>query len=256
MSTPTATLTSPPKCTTAIPDHHGYVPPTACNANYGFYPSWEWNLVFTIGFFLASLFHIAQMLASRKWFCWVLVMGALWEYACFMLRTLGAFDQQNGTFVVVGTLLFLLAPLCELFFLFLLFSPRLLLVVWCCFPWRGSLMLPLDTGKGLLMVGCRDQRVCVHGCGTADLLSSPFELAKDTRTVPALACQGLCCCRCDVFLHPSCRRRHACRPGWRGDYPDGAADLHGWYRRPVSLRAHICRRYGTVHRAPGTLDGA
>ncbi|KAH6640390.1 RTA1 like protein-domain-containing protein [Chaetomium tenue] len=109
--TPTPTLPSPPKCTTAIPDHRGYVPPTACNANYGFYPSWEWNLVFTIGFFLASLLHIAQMLASRKWFCWVLVMGALWEYACFMLRTLGAFDQQNGGLVVVGTLLFLLAPL-------------------------------------------------------------------------------------------------------------------------------------------------
>ncbi|KAK3291357.1 RTA1 like protein-domain-containing protein [Chaetomium fimeti] len=113
MTTPRATPTLPsaPKCTTATPDHHGYVPPTACNANYGFYPSWEWNLVFAIGFFLASLLHIAQLLATRKWFCWVVVMGALWEYACFVLRTLGAFDQQNGGLVVVSTLLFLLAPL-------------------------------------------------------------------------------------------------------------------------------------------------
>ncbi|KAH6843205.1 RTA1 like protein-domain-containing protein [Chaetomium sp. MPI-CAGE-AT-0009] len=111
MPTPTATLPSSPKCTTATPDRHGYVPPTACNANYGFYPSWEWNLVFAIGFFLASLLHIAQLLATRKWFCWVAVMGALWEYACFVLRTLGALDQQNGGLVVGGTLLFLLAPL-------------------------------------------------------------------------------------------------------------------------------------------------
>jgi hypothetical protein len=55
------------------------------------------------------------MLGHKKWFCWVVVMGSIWEYACFMLRTLGAFDQQNGTFVVVSTLLFLLAPLCKSF---------------------------------------------------------------------------------------------------------------------------------------------
>ncbi|KAK4118503.1 hypothetical protein N657DRAFT_371230 [Parathielavia appendiculata] len=120
MSTPSATPTTAPSsshpspqptCTTAIPDSRGYVPPTACNAHYGFYPSWEWNLVFAIAFFLASLLHIAQMLAHKKWFCWVVVMGALWEYACFLLRTLGAFDQQNVMFATVSTMLFLLAPL-------------------------------------------------------------------------------------------------------------------------------------------------
>ena len=40
-------------------------------------------------------------------------MGSLWECLCFILRTLGAVDQQNSTYVVVGTLLFLLAPLCK-----------------------------------------------------------------------------------------------------------------------------------------------
>jgi hypothetical protein len=35
------------------------------------------------------------------------------EFVCFLLRTLGAFDQQNSTYVIVGTLLFLLSPLCK-----------------------------------------------------------------------------------------------------------------------------------------------
>lgn len=40
-------------------------------------------------------------------------MGALWECFCFILRTLGAKDQQNSTYVTLSTLLFLLAPLCK-----------------------------------------------------------------------------------------------------------------------------------------------
>jgi len=40
-------------------------------------------------------------------------MGALWECLCFALRTLGARDQQNGNYVIISTLLFLLAPLCK-----------------------------------------------------------------------------------------------------------------------------------------------
>lgn len=40
-------------------------------------------------------------------------MGALWECVCFILRTLGAKDQQESLYVTLSTLLFLLAPLCE-----------------------------------------------------------------------------------------------------------------------------------------------
>ncbi len=63
--TPTQT-TAPPKCTTAIPDKYGFVPPDSCNANYGFYPSWEWNLVFAIAFALTSLAHVVQAIIFRK----------------------------------------------------------------------------------------------------------------------------------------------------------------------------------------------
>lgn len=127
----TAAVPPLPSCTTAVPDNNGYVPPDACNANYGFYPSWEWNLVFAVVFGLTSLVHTAQAVVFRKvrsqgsWssarrtrltdsqlFCGVVVMGSLWECACFALRTLGALDQQNKSYVIISTLLFLLAPLC------------------------------------------------------------------------------------------------------------------------------------------------
>jgi hypothetical protein len=62
----TTTTPSPPTCTTAIPDKNGYVPPSACNANYGFYPSWEWNLTLTIAFGLTTLVHLVQMFILAK----------------------------------------------------------------------------------------------------------------------------------------------------------------------------------------------
>ncbi|EGX94800.1 RTA1 domain protein [Cordyceps militaris CM01] len=109
---PTPTLhlraTSPsPPCTTAVPDKFGHVPPESCNANYGFYPQWQDNLVFAALFGLVTAAHLAQAIR----FCWVIIMGASWECICFVLRTLGARDQQNSTYVMLSTLIFLLAPL-------------------------------------------------------------------------------------------------------------------------------------------------
>lgn len=66
MATPTSTTAAIPSCTSAIPDHYGYVPPDACNANYGFYPSWEWNLVFAVVFGLTTLGHTVQMFVYQK----------------------------------------------------------------------------------------------------------------------------------------------------------------------------------------------
>ncbi|KAK0612120.1 RTA1 like protein-domain-containing protein [Immersiella caudata] len=111
MESTTPTAPSEPECTTAVPDANGYVPPTACNANYGFYPSWGWNLAFAVFFGITTLIHLVQMFVYRKWFSWVVVMGSLWELLCFVFRTIGARDQQNQDYVIVSTLLFLLAPL-------------------------------------------------------------------------------------------------------------------------------------------------
>ncbi|KAH7268778.1 RTA1 like protein-domain-containing protein [Fusarium solani] len=100
-----------PTCTTVIPDKYGYVPPDSCNANYGFYPQWEDNTAFAVAFGLSTVAHLVQAIILKKSFCWVIVMGALWECVCFILRALGARDQQESTYMIVSTLLLLLAPL-------------------------------------------------------------------------------------------------------------------------------------------------
>lgn len=110
---PSSTTTVPsPSCTTAIPDANGHVPIDACNAYYAFYPSFEWNLVFAVLFGLTTIAHFGQAIHFRKRFCWVVIMGALWECLAFILRARGARDQQNLGLVVGASLLLLLAPLC------------------------------------------------------------------------------------------------------------------------------------------------
>lgn len=65
-SPPSPTAPPPPSCTTAIPSAHGYVPPTACNANYGFHPSFEWNIVFAVAFGITTVAHVIQTFHYRK----------------------------------------------------------------------------------------------------------------------------------------------------------------------------------------------
>ncbi|KAF5980302.1 phospholipid-translocating ATPase [Fusarium bulbicola] len=98
-------------CTTAVPDKYGYVPPDSCNANYGFYPNWKDNTAFAVAFGLSTVAHVAQAIILKQKFCWVIVIGASWECICFIVRALGARDQQESAYVIVSTLLFLLAPI-------------------------------------------------------------------------------------------------------------------------------------------------
>ncbi|GKU04006.1 rta1 protein [Fusarium langsethiae] len=49
--------------------------------------------------------------SAWKRFCWVAIMGAAWETIAFAFKTLGSRDQQNITYLTVGQILFLLAPL-------------------------------------------------------------------------------------------------------------------------------------------------
>ncbi|KAL6410065.1 RTA1 domain protein [Ilyonectria robusta] len=55
-----------PICTTAVPGEFGHVLPDACNAHYGFYPSWQWNLVFAVAFGITTLIHIVQAWRFKK----------------------------------------------------------------------------------------------------------------------------------------------------------------------------------------------
>ena len=46
-------------------------------------------------------------------FCWVLIMGALWETGAFATRTLSTHNQQITALVLVSQILVLIAPLCK-----------------------------------------------------------------------------------------------------------------------------------------------
>lgn len=61
-----ATSTATATCTTAVPDKFGYVPPTSCNANYGFYPKWQDNMAFAIAFGLTTMVHVVQAVKFKK----------------------------------------------------------------------------------------------------------------------------------------------------------------------------------------------
>lgn len=110
-SASTTTSTSAPSCTTAVPGRYGYVPPDACNAQWAYAPSFEAAIAFAVLFGILTIAHFALAITFRKGFCWVMIMGVSWEFASFIVRALGAHNQQSQPFSFASTLLFLLAPL-------------------------------------------------------------------------------------------------------------------------------------------------
>ncbi|PNP56026.1 hypothetical protein FNYG_15387 [Fusarium nygamai] len=110
-STATTTSSATATCTTAVPGKYGRVPVDACNANYFFDPSFAANLAFCVLFGMTTMVHLIQAILFKKKFCWVVIMGAAWETIGFAFKALGSRDQQNTTYVILGQLFFLLAPL-------------------------------------------------------------------------------------------------------------------------------------------------
>ena len=108
---PTTTYVAVPSCTSAVPGQYGYVPPDACNAQWAYSPSFAAAVTFSTFFGILTLAHITLAILFRKSFCWVMIMGVGWEFLSFILRALGAHDQQNQGYAFSSTLLFLLAPL-------------------------------------------------------------------------------------------------------------------------------------------------
>ncbi|KAF2116441.1 RTA1 like protein-domain-containing protein [Lophiotrema nucula] len=106
-----STTTATPTCTTAVPGKYGYVPPEACNANWSYNPSFSAAIAFTTLFGLLTLAQITLAFIYRKGFCWVMIMGVLWETLSFIFRALGAHHQQSTPYAFAANLLFLLAPL-------------------------------------------------------------------------------------------------------------------------------------------------
>jgi hypothetical protein len=64
-------------------------------------------------FGVVSLTHIAQAAAYKTGFCWVVIMGVLWQFGGYFTRALATRHQQSSGLVTVSQLLILLSPLCK-----------------------------------------------------------------------------------------------------------------------------------------------
>lgn len=69
MATPTSSAVTSPTATCIsglTPDKNGYVPPEACNAYYGYYPSFAAAIIIAVIFGLALAAHLIQGIMYRK----------------------------------------------------------------------------------------------------------------------------------------------------------------------------------------------
>ncbi|PNS21343.1 hypothetical protein CAC42_1122 [Sphaceloma murrayae] len=98
-------------CVTITPGRHGNVPLSACNSYYNFDPESAPAVAVAVIFGLFMIAHVVLATVYKKRFCWVIIMGATWEFVGFATHAAGALDQQNIGLSTSHQLLFLLAPL-------------------------------------------------------------------------------------------------------------------------------------------------
>jgi len=78
---------------------------------WSFCPNAGAAIAFAVFFFLTTTAHIIQAIYHRKPYCWVLIMGALWQLAAFISRYLSVRDQTSSILYQIWFLLILVAPL-------------------------------------------------------------------------------------------------------------------------------------------------
>ncbi|RFU35114.1 hypothetical protein B7463_g1244, partial [Scytalidium lignicola] len=109
---PTFTLSPFQSCVTVVPGKDGYVPSWACNSNYNYNPSRAAAIIFAVLFGITTFLHIYQAITySKKKLCWVIIMGSLWEFASFAIRSASTKNQQSEQLAFWSQLLVLLAPM-------------------------------------------------------------------------------------------------------------------------------------------------
>ena len=112
MTSSAASQTATPTCISVPRDKNGYVPEYACGANYNYYPSFAAAIVFAVFFGITTFANFGQASYYKKMkLCWPLLMGALWEFASFSLRAVGAKHQESEAIATVSQILVLLAPM-------------------------------------------------------------------------------------------------------------------------------------------------
>jgi len=142
--TATSTTSATPSCVSVKPGKNGYLPPDACGDLLPYVPSLAAAVIFCLLFGAALIVHTVQAVVLRKvgnsspfppsivisivlcmsmadeWrddqrFCWVIMMGALWELLGYVFRALLTRHQNVVGYSVGNQLLVLLAPLCMFF---------------------------------------------------------------------------------------------------------------------------------------------
>lgn len=81
------------------------------NAQWEYCPSYAAAIAFSVLFGIVTVGHTIQAILYRKPFALVLIMGAAWETAGYIFRTLSVEHQLNETYSTAQDLLILLAPL-------------------------------------------------------------------------------------------------------------------------------------------------
>ncbi|KAF7361160.1 RTA1-domain-containing protein [Mycena sanguinolenta] len=97
-------------------------PRTSQNYDFLYCPSLPAAIIFSALFGLTAIVHSIQAIHYRKGFCWVIIMGGLWETAGFILRVYNVMDTTSSAYQIPSQLLILLSPLWINAFLYVLMS--------------------------------------------------------------------------------------------------------------------------------------
>ena len=92
------------------------------DAQYSYCANGPVAVFFSVLFGLTWIAHVIQAVIYRKKFCWVIVVGTLWECIGLVMRTYSTIDQTQANTASAGQLLVLLAPLWVNAFVYMIFG--------------------------------------------------------------------------------------------------------------------------------------
>ncbi|RAK71482.1 RTA1 domain-containing protein [Aspergillus fijiensis CBS 313.89] len=92
------------------------------NAQYSYCANGPAAVFFSVLFGLTWIAHLVQAIVYRKKFCWVIVVGTVWECLGLIMRTYSTINQTESTTASAGQLLVLLAPLWINAYIYMIFG--------------------------------------------------------------------------------------------------------------------------------------
>ncbi|KAJ5937908.1 hypothetical protein N7454_004250, partial [Penicillium verhagenii] len=92
------------------------------NAQYSYCANGPAAILFSVLFGLTWIAHFVQAVVYRKRFCWVIVVGTVWECLGLIMRTYSTINQTKSTTASAAQILVLLAPLWVNAFIYMIFG--------------------------------------------------------------------------------------------------------------------------------------